>query len=501
MPSPEVIIFVATTAVKLLLIPTYYSTDFDVHRNWLAITHSLPMCEWYTNVESEWTLDYPPFFAAFEWALSQIAQLVDPEMVVVRTDPYYSVRALLFQRLSVILSDVVFFAALRTYTSAREGTSTLFLAFANPGLLMVDHVHFQYNGLLFGILIFSLAAIRKGHDLLGGILFAVLLMWKHIFLYVAPLYFVYLLRHYCFELEVEEFHGYEQFNTHKHTRRFNLWRLVKLGSSVGLVFVVALGPFVAQGQGIQLLVRLFPFKRGLTHTYWAPNVWALYNVLDRALVHLTGATHVPRTTSGRAIETAHIVLPGVTPGNTVLLTALFMLPVLRVVWNAPHPRLFVSALAYCSICSFMLGWHVHEKAVLMATIPLALIAFDSIATARTYFFVATVGHYSLFPLLFRLQEAPIKVILLATHTYLSCRLLGRRLSASTTERDFLWCIIPIETFVLVIHPLLIAPAFPFLPLMTVSVFCAIGMLWGWHCCATEFFRRAALTVGGVRSFD
>ena len=38
----------------------------------------------------------------------------------------------------------------------------------------------------------------KRNTLLGGILFAILLNFKHIFAYLGPAYFVYLLRSYCF---------------------------------------------------------------------------------------------------------------------------------------------------------------------------------------------------------------------------------------------------------------------------------------------------------------
>ena len=65
------------------------------------------------------------------------------------------------------------------------------------------------------------------------------------------------------------------------------------------------------------MCRLFPFKRGLLHAYWAPNAWALYAAADRALGALgarVGALqpqHLPSPTSGLVQETIFKVLPQV----------------------------------------------------------------------------------------------------------------------------------------------------------------------------------------------
>ena len=57
----------------------------------------------------------------------------------------------------------------------------------------------------------------------------------------------------------------------------------------------------------------------------------------------------------------------------------------------------------------MLGYHVHEKAILGVTVTAALTALTSRRSAWQYLFLVTVSTYALFPLLQGLAEYPVKV--------------------------------------------------------------------------------------------
>lgn len=141
----------------------------------------------------------------------------------------------------------------------------------SPGLFIIDHIHFQYNGFMYGILILSLVLARKQSTLLSsGIIFAILICLKHIYLYLALAYFVYLLRAYCLDP--------------RNALRPQFANIFKLGVCVLSTFGVAFGPFAQWGQLLQLKDRLFPFSRGLCHAYWAPNMWAIYSFADRLLI-------------------------------------------------------------------------------------------------------------------------------------------------------------------------------------------------------------------------
>lgn len=184
---------------------------------------------------------------------------------------FSTTRFIVWRKLTVGVYSYIKTASEGTKRSAHAAALSILFS---PGLLIIDHIHFQYNGFLYGILLISLVLARdpRNHPnqlLLSGVLFAALLCFKHIYLYLAPAYFVYLLRVYCL--------GDHLLNIQ--------WRnSIKLGTSVIAIFTVAFGPFVLWGQMGQLLSRLFPFGRGLCHAYWAPNIWALYSFADRVLI-------------------------------------------------------------------------------------------------------------------------------------------------------------------------------------------------------------------------
>lgn len=159
-------------------------------------------------------------------------------------------------------------------TSRRAAQAAAISILLSPGLLVIDHIHFQYNGCMYGLLIASLVLARKRSGYLAsGLLFAALLCMKHIYAYLAPAYFVFLLRAYC--LSPRSIFSIQWLNG------------IKLGGGIAAILGAAFGPFALENQLPQILSRLFPFSRGLCHAYWAPNIWALYSFTDRILIYRT----------------------------------------------------------------------------------------------------------------------------------------------------------------------------------------------------------------------
>ncbi|KAG4416692.1 glycosyl transferase [Cadophora malorum] len=487
---------VVASAFKLLLLPAYKSTDFEVHRNWLAITNSLPIQEWYYEKTSEWTLDYPPFFAYFEWVLSQGAKLADPEMLKVFNLGYDSWQTIYFQRASVILTELVLVFALYLFVqssppaSKRASHAAALSILLSPGLLIIDHIHFQYNGFMYGLLILSLVLARKkSTTLASGLLFATLLCLKHIYLYLAPAYFVYLLRAYCLGPK-SIFH-------------IKFGNALKLGTGIIAIFGAAFGPFAYWGQIPQLLSRLFPFSRGLCHAYWAPNVWAMYSFTDRILIYAAPYLKLPvnqdainSVTRGLVGDSSFAVLPEITARMTFILTLIFqIIPLIKLFFD-PTWDTFIGAVTLCGYASFLFGWHVHEKAILLVIIPFSLIALKDRRYLGAFRPLAVAGHVSLFPLLFTAAEFPIKTVYTIFWLVLFLLAFDRLAPASNKPRFFLLdrfslvyiaVSIPLIAYCSLLHGIIWGEKLEFLPLMFMSSYSAVGVVGSWLGFLVVFF--------------
>lgn len=351
----------------------------------------------------------------------------------------------------------------------------------SPGFLIIDHIHFQYNGFLYGILILSIVLVKRDSLLLSGVLFAVLLCLKHIYLYLAPAYFVYLLRAYCL--------------SPNNVFRPQLQNILKLGTSIIAVFAIAIGPFAAWDQLDQLRSRLFPFSRGLCHAYWAPNIWAMYSFIDRVLIVLApylkldvDKSAVNSVTRGLVGDTAFAVLPNVTAQQCFGLTVAFQMIALTKLWVKPTWETFVGALTLCGYASFLFGWHVHEKAILLVIIPFSLVALKDRSYLASFRPLAVAGHVSLFPLLFTAAEFPIKVAYTISWLMVFLYSFDRLAPAPTRQRVFLLdrfallyiaVSIPLIAYCSLLHRVFFGDRYEFIPLMFISSYSAIGVTASW----------------------
>jgi alpha-1,3-glucosyltransferase len=62
-------------------------------------------------------------------------------------------------------------------------------------------------------------------------------------------------------------------------------------------------------------------------------------------------------------------------------------------------RSFLRALVYAAMCSFMLGYHVHEKAIIIPWILQTFLVAETEMDRLLYFLLTLSGLYSLFPLI------------------------------------------------------------------------------------------------------
>ena len=349
----------AALAVKGLLSAGYASTDLEVHRHWLALTHTLPLSAWYTDTTSTWTLDYPPLFAYVTRWLAGVARVAAPAALTLSPTPISTPGVVAFLRGSVLATDALLWGGARYYFGGLSGDTThhfpaLVWLLLNVPLITVDNIHFQYNGALLAGLLVVYGLFARGKPVAGLAAYVALVHLKHTFLTLAPVVAAHVLG---LAAAAADAGGAVAGG------RLLVQYTAGCAAVVGSVWL----PLVWGGGRVHdVVTRLFPFHRGLVHEYWAGNVWALYLAGGRGL----GAFR--RVTGWVALPTA---LPDVSPGVCAALCLVGMAPLAARAWSAAraHPasagRSLAPLASACAGVGFLLGYHVHEKAALQFVLP------------------------------------------------------------------------------------------------------------------------------------
>ncbi len=383
--------------------------DAEAQRHWMEITVSLPIGDWYRNTPDNdlqyWGLDYPPLTAYVSFVCGKIAQILCPELVELFTSRgHESVDGKTFLRATVIVMDIfilipaVIMACKRVTSTGSETHKRSQQSLTNfcyclsclllPGLLLIDHGHFQYNGVCLGLALLGALCILGGRDVVGSVFFCLSLNFKQMSLYYAPVFFCCLLRK-CFE---------------KDSAVSAMLGVAKLGITVVATFAALWFPFCVHASAedtcasslLQVLHRQFPFARGIFEDKVA-NLWYSFSVAVDFRALLTTQQLV-----GCSLGLTLLLLA---PVCTDLLTRRLSTQRMLLALMNGSLAFFLASYqvnetfhCWCCLSADLPILQVHEKSVLLSLFPACFLV---LADPLFVVWFQLLGTFTMFPLLRR----------------------------------------------------------------------------------------------------
>ncbi|KAJ8100605.1 glycosyl transferase [Lipomyces tetrasporus] len=356
--------------------------DFEAQRHWMEITYHLPMKEWYWYDLQYWGLDYPPLTAYHSWVMGAIGSRIKSSWFALDTSRgCEDINLKSYMRNTVIISELLIYipavSMFVRWTIKNQKLSPLYHSIASaaillqPALILIDHGHFQYNAVMLGLSLLAITNILMDKLVVGSVFFVLSLCFKQMALYYSIPIFAYLLGICIFP-------------------RLNLPRFISLALSVLVTFALVFAPIILTSAGgpkgpydqvVQILIRIFPFARGLWEDKVA-NIWCTLNTFVKLKVLYSSDT----------LQRLSLVT-----------TFVSVLPAFILLFLYPRKKALIWGVSASAWAFFLFSFQVHEKSVLLPLLPVTLqLAGDPGVNAQSYiYWINNVAVFSLWPLLKR----------------------------------------------------------------------------------------------------
>lgn len=430
--------------------------DYEAQRHWMEITTHLPVSKWYFYDLQYWGLDYPPLTAYHSWALGKIGSIINPSWFALDTSRGAEDQHLkVFMRATVLASEYLTYIPaivifLRKYGRAQSiggiGISCACIAILmQPATLLIDHGHFQYNTVMLGLEVASLASIFSGNLLWSSVFFVAALGFKQMALYYAPVMFAFLLGS-CI------------------SPRINIARLMAISVATLLAFALLFTPLLFGAvydqfkdpaltlslpppdlftslpgkltsnipplsplyppllQLTQSIHRIFPFARGLFEDKVA-NFWCFAHTFYKL----------------------HSINPVFLQRFSLYLTFFAIIAPCMIIGAVPRRPILPYALATSAWGFFLFSFQVHEKSVLLPLLPMTLLFGSADGFSKEYRawlgWANVLGTWTLYPLLKRDGLATPYAVLTFLWAYLlglpptSLEIYSRKRSKENAQTD------------------------------------------------------------------
>lgn len=337
--------------------------DFEAQRHWMEITTHLPINQWYFYDLQYWGLDYPPITAYHLWLCGIIGNVIDSSWFELDKSRAIETPAIkTFMRYTSLVSELtVLFPATLQLVSLLGGKKlrlgrmhqivVIAVLLMQPALVLIDHGHFQFNSVMLGFFLFSVSELLKDNLMMASVWFVASIMFKQMALYYSPFIFFYILS----KLFTP------QSKLSKTIATFDVPKLIAVGATVVISIMAILLPFFVAAQDVteleklvrQIVIRMFPFERGLFEDKVA-NFWCVTNVIFKYREHFTA-------------EQLKVL--------SLALTVLSILPACLITFwknitrKSTPPTTLIYGFSATAWGFYLFSFQVHEKTVLVPLIP------------------------------------------------------------------------------------------------------------------------------------
>ncbi len=364
--------------------------DFEAQRHWMEVTVNLPSDQWYEQTPDNdlqyWGLDYPPLSAHWAWLLGKICQRFLPEFVALhKSRGYEHPTTHSFMRWTVVVSDFLLLVPAagwlvwtfyrRYRASSRMLVTTLVLL--SPALLLIDHAHFQYNGICVALFYLAITLCLRDRCYASACVFTLAILFKQTALYYSLAFFAVHLG-VAFRLPISPSSKCSPAVTSLRPTRHCALRVLGLAVTVLGTALVVFSPILLASSNPwasfrQVIHRMFPFARGIFEDKVA-NFWCISSVVIKWKLLFT--------TAAMARLSAIVTLVACLPSCVDL-------------FFRPTPKRFIYTTVSVSLAFFMFSFQVHEKGIIFPLAPILLLFLYHPYIVLTF---AIVALQSLYPL-------------------------------------------------------------------------------------------------------